>query len=102
LKFYDTHFLNAPMHAILSLCLAIALLSFQVALHYLNNGSATLRFAIRKQEFLVPVLVVLRALSDCTDMEIYQRLLQGEHDNMFLAARYVFTVCYDASVIFHL
>ena len=58
-----------------------------MALHYLNNGSATLRFTIRKQEFLVPVLVVLRALSDCTDMEIYQRLLQGEHDNMFLAAR---------------
>ena len=58
-----------------------------MALHYLNNGSATLRFAIRKQEFLVPVLVVLRALGDCTDVEIYQRLLQGEHGNMFLAAR---------------
>lgn len=49
-----------------------------VSLHYLNNGSATLRFAIRKQEFLVPIMVLVRALGDCTDIEVYNRLLQGE------------------------
>lgn len=53
----------------------------QVTLHYLNNGSATLRLSIRKQEFLVPMIVLLRALGDCTDMEIYNRLLQGEVRN---------------------
>jgi DNA-directed RNA polymerase beta subunit len=32
-------------------------------LHYLTTGSATLRFVARKQEFLLPVALVLRALS---------------------------------------
>jgi DNA-directed RNA polymerase I subunit RPA2 len=58
-----------------------------VALHYLNTGACTLRLSIRKQEFLVPLVVLLRALGECTDLEIYTRLLMGEHENMFLAAR---------------
>jgi DNA-directed RNA polymerase I subunit RPA2 len=58
-----------------------------VTLHYLETGNVTLRFSLRKQEFLVPMVILLRALAECTDIEIYERLLQGDHENMFLAAR---------------
>ena len=58
-----------------------------MTLHYIETGSETLRFSLRKQEFLVPMVMLLRALAACTDIEIYERLLQGDYENMFLAAR---------------
>lgn len=61
--------------------------SATLTMHYLNNGSATLRFVIRKQEFLLPVTVVMKALEDISDKEIYDRVLQGDHQNTFSSTR---------------
>ena len=58
-----------------------------VTLHYLTNGDARLRFAIRKQEFLVPVVIMLRALCAVTDRELYERALAGDDENTFFSAR---------------
>ena len=74
--------------------------------HYLTNGCANLRFVAKKQEFLVPVVLIARALSGSehptsdadaaggaggggllTDEELYNRLVQGNESNTFLAAR---------------
>ncbi|GAB4832145.1 DNA-directed RNA polymerase I subunit RPA2 [Ancistrocladus abbreviatus] len=48
--------------------------SVTVRLYYLNNGSARLGFWIEGREFLLPVGVVLKALVDTTDHEIYVAL----------------------------
>uniref|UniRef100_A0A5B7BLJ7 DNA-directed RNA polymerase subunit beta n=1 Tax=Davidia involucrata TaxID=16924 RepID=A0A5B7BLJ7_DAVIN len=45
-----------------------------VKLYYLNNGSARLGFWIQGREYLLPVGVVLKALADTTDHEIYVNL----------------------------
>ncbi|KZV18468.1 hypothetical protein F511_18036 [Dorcoceras hygrometricum] len=42
-----------------------------VKLYYLNNGSARLGFWIRGREYLLPVGIILKALADTTDREIY-------------------------------
>ncbi|KAL7558519.1 hypothetical protein ACA910_008114 [Epithemia clementina (nom. ined.)] len=56
--------------------------------HYLSTGGASLRFAARKQEFLIPVVLMLRALSiGITDEELYRRIVQGDEKNTFLIAR---------------
>ena len=78
--------------------------------HYLTTGAATLRFVARKQELLIPVILVLRALSGpessstvvgaadmaaggstttmgITDEEAYRRIVQGDETNTFLVAR---------------
>mmetsp|Transcript_3987 Transcript_3987/g.7658 ORF Transcript_3987/g.7658 Transcript_3987/m.7658 type:complete len:492 (-) Transcript_3987:2463-3938(-) len=75
--------------------------------HYLTTGGASLRFSGRKQEFLIPLILLLRALSwreggnassagsgsgavgsgGITDEEIYHRILQGDEENTFLKAR---------------
>lgn len=73
--------------------------------HYLTTGGATLRFVARKQEFLIPVVVIMRALSGpesvtdaadvaagrsgmgITDEEMYRRIVQGDDLNTFLVAR---------------
>lgn len=58
-----------------------------VTLHYLNDGNATVRFGVRKQEFMVPAGLLLKALYPLTDREIYERVLRGDHENTYLSAR---------------
>lgn len=65
-------------------------------LHYLTTGGATLKFVARKQEFLLPLVLVMRALSGgdgstrghgITDEELYNRIVQGDESNTFVRAR---------------
>ncbi|KAG9150705.1 hypothetical protein Leryth_008151 [Lithospermum erythrorhizon] len=45
-----------------------------VKLYYLNNGSARLGFWIQGREYMLPVGIILKALIDTTDHEIYASL----------------------------
>ena len=44
-------------------------------LHYLGEGNVMFRFSWRKNEFLVPVMMILKALTDTNDREIYEGLV---------------------------
>ncbi|KAK8139861.1 DNA-directed RNA polymerase I subunit RPA2 [Apiospora sp. TS-2023a] len=60
-------------------------------LHYLNDGNVTFRFSWRKSEYLVPVLMILKALVETNDREIFEGLV-GSPDskgikNTFLTDR---------------
>lgn len=61
--------------------------SVTLTLHYLNNGGATLRFVLRKQEFLLPVVMVAKAIVDVTDKELFDRVVQGDISNTFMKTR---------------
>ncbi len=61
--------------------------SISNTLHYLTSGGATLRFSVRKQEFLVPVVVILRALTNTTDAAIYSKIVAGDESNTFVTDR---------------
>lgn len=43
-------------------------------LHYLNDGNVTFRFSWRKNEYLVPVMMILKALVETNDREIFEGL----------------------------
>eukprot|EP00501_MAST-03F_sp_TOSAG23-6_P001162 GSMAST32.ASY1.ANO1.1206.1 assembled CDS len=45
-----------------------------VTCHYQTDGNVMVRFLVRKQEFFVPVILLMRALKEVTDREIYDRL----------------------------
>jgi DNA-directed RNA polymerase I subunit RPA2 len=51
-----------------------------ITLHYLSNGECTLRFAYRRQEFLIPVVLILKSLIDANDKEIYEQITQRTED----------------------
>lgn len=63
------------------------LTSMTNTVHYLDNGGVTLRFSWRKQEYMVPVIMVLKALVGATDKEIFANLVQGDFQNTFLTDR---------------
>ncbi|RXK38794.1 DNA-directed RNA polymerase I subunit RPA2 [Tremella mesenterica] len=56
-------------------------------IHYLSNGGATLRFAWRKVEYMIPLMLILKALVNASDKEVFEGLIQGEYDNTFLTDR---------------
>jgi DNA-directed RNA polymerase I subunit RPA2 len=56
-------------------------------LHYLHDGAAMIRFAYRKQEFLIPVMLVLRALVEAPDRQIFDAVVQGNVSNTFMTSR---------------
>lgn len=61
--------------------------SVTVTLHYLTNGGATLKFVLRKQEFLLPVVLVAKALMEISDQELFNRIVSGDDTNTFLTTR---------------
>ncbi|KAF5014216.1 hypothetical protein F66182_14875, partial [Fusarium sp. NRRL 66182] len=44
-------------------------------LHYLSDGNVTFRFSWRKQEYLVPVMLILKALVETNDREIFEGIV---------------------------
>ena len=63
------------------------LISVTNSVHYLENGGMTLRFSWRKQEYMAPIVMVLKALVSATDKEIFASLVQNDTDNTFLTDR---------------
>ncbi|KAI5063258.1 hypothetical protein GOP47_0021805, partial [Adiantum capillus-veneris] len=53
--------------------------SVTVRLYYMQYGSATLAFSYRRQEFLIPVGIILKALVQTQDKEIFE-LLTSSYD----------------------
>eukprot|EP01084_Bolivina_argentea_P266979 453030_1 len=62
----------------------------QNVIHYVDDGSATIEFTIGSAIYLMPVILLLRALKPTTDREIYNSIMQGTHKeekNLFLSER---------------
>lgn len=56
-------------------------------LHYLNDGNVTFRFSWRKNEYLIPVMMVLKALMETNDREIFDGIVGADISNSFLTDR---------------
>lgn len=61
--------------------------SQSLTLHYCTDGEVQLRFSFKKNEYMVPILLVLRALVQTSDKEIFERLTMGDYNNTFLIDR---------------
>jgi DNA-directed RNA polymerase I subunit RPA2 len=44
-------------------------------LHYLSDGNVTFRFSWRKNEYLVPVMMILKALVETNDREVFEGIV---------------------------
>jgi DNA-directed RNA polymerase I subunit RPA2 len=56
-------------------------------LHYLSNGITMIRFSWRKQEYVIPLMLVLKALVDASDKEIFDGVVMQDCQNTFLTDR---------------
>jgi len=58
-----------------------------ITLYYTNDGNISLGVVHRKQEFLIPVIVILKALVETTDVQIYDKLVKGYSGNSEISDR---------------
>ncbi|KAF7504758.1 DNA-directed RNA polymerase I subunit RPA2 [Endocarpon pusillum] len=59
-------------------------------LHYLSDGNVTFRFSWKKAEYLIPVMMILKALVETNDREIYEGIvgpLTKQSSNSFVTDR---------------
>eukprot|EP00249_Psilotum_nudum_P029207 c39666_g1_i1 orf=2-877(-) len=71
--------------AVMIRCVRLDQSSVSIRLHYRQHGSATLGFSLRRLEYLIPVGIVLKALLNTQDREIYDLLTsvqQEENDGI--------------------
>ena len=61
--------------------------SLTVGLNLLTSGSARLRLTIRKSEYFIPLVLLLKALRECSDREIYERACGGTTETGFSLPR---------------
>ncbi|KAF1816297.1 beta and beta-prime subunits of DNA dependent RNA-polymerase [Eremomyces bilateralis CBS 781.70] len=66
-------------------------------LHFLSDGNVMMRFSWRKSEYLVPVMMVMNALVDTNDREIFEGVVgpagsKGLEDKQFVLDRAEFLV----------
>jgi len=58
-----------------------------MVLHYKTDGTTVLGFSYRKQQYLIPAVLVLRALFDCSDRQLFDAIVQGDNANTFMVER---------------
>eukprot|EP00960_Hanusia_phi_P052352 761408-Hanusia_phi.AAC.1 len=58
-----------------------------LTLHYLSTGNCTLSVKIRKQEYLIPAIMILKALTGSSDHQIFSNVVQGDATNTFVSDR---------------
>ena len=58
-----------------------------ITLHYLSDIGITVRFSHLKQEYLVPVLLVLRALAPLSDKQIFEGAIQGDFNDTTIVGK---------------
>ena len=46
-----------------------------------------LRFSWRKQEYMIPVMLILKALVSASDKEIFEAIIMQDYENTFLTDR---------------
>ncbi|GKT22985.1 Probable DNA-directed RNA polymerase I subunit RPA2, partial [Aduncisulcus paluster] len=56
-------------------------------LHYLTNGACTVRFLLQKQEYFVPLMLILRACRNISDKQIHTDITGGDFSNTFVCER---------------
>ncbi|KAM9904683.1 hypothetical protein OXX69_007471, partial [Metschnikowia pulcherrima] len=56
-------------------------------LHYLKDGNVTFRFSWRKNEYLVPAVMILKALMETSDRDIFDGIVAADTSNSFLTDR---------------
>ena len=52
-------------------------------LHFVTSGNAKFMFALNKELFFVPVMMLLKCFRDVTDSYIYRRLMVGVGDDPY-------------------
>lgn len=58
-----------------------------LTLHHRNSGGPLISFGYRKQLYDIPAIVILRAMTECSDRQVFDAIVQSDLSNTFLTER---------------
>lgn len=61
-----------------------------ITLHYLTNGVFCLSFIMRGRQYFVPLVVILKALCEVNDKEIFDAMIRGYEENAVFKGLVIF------------
>lgn len=68
-------------------CVSSDQTSQTIALLYQSDGNVMVKFSYRKNEYLVPFVLIAKALINTNDREIFNSIVQADSDDVFLNGR---------------
>ena len=71
-------------------CVRPDLSTASLTLHYLKDGNCLMRFTVRKAEYFIPAILLLRAFKDTSDRILYERLTRLDESDAFISDRVEF------------
>lgn len=74
---------NCSEYAVQIKCVREDLTSQTMTFHYLHDGNCMARLLIRKQEYLIPIGILIKAISNVNDSQLYNKLI-GDSSNLKL------------------
>jgi len=74
-------------HLVQMKCTRDDLYAKTLTLYYTSDGNISLGVVYKKQEFLIPVIILLKALVETTDVQIYNKLVRGYSGNSEISDR---------------
>jgi DNA-directed RNA polymerase I subunit RPA2 len=78
---------NFTNFAVSMKCVREDLFSKTIYLHYSYDGNIFVNVMIRKAEYLIPVVIVLKALEEISDRQLYNLLVKGYEGDSFVSER---------------
>jgi DNA-directed RNA polymerase I subunit RPA2 len=78
---------NFTNYAVSMKCVREDLFAKSLYLHYSYDGNIFLNVTIRKAEYLFPAVIVLKALEEISDRQLYNLLVRGFEDDSFVSER---------------
>lgn len=68
-------------------CVREDLYAKSLTIYHTNDGNISLGVVYKKQEFLIPIIVILKSLISTTDVQIYEKLVKGYSGNSDISDR---------------
>jgi DNA-directed RNA polymerase I subunit RPA2 len=78
---------NFTNYAVAMKCVRDDLFSQTIMLNYTHEGNIYANVMIRKVEYLIPVVIIIKALGDITDLQLYNTIVRGSTENSFISER---------------
>lgn len=78
---------NFTGHIVQMKCMRDDLYAKSISLYNVSDGNISVGIVYRKQEFLVPVIIILKALIETSDVQIYNKLVRGNSGNSEISDR---------------
>lgn len=78
---------NFTNNAVSMKCVREDLFAKTIYLHYCYDGNIFVNVMIRKAEYLIPVVIVIKALEEISDRQLYNLLVKGYEGDSFVSER---------------